>query len=47
MNEKYTMVRATKEDSVKLKDIKFDFRVNSVTEAITKLIEFYEKNKGK
>lgn len=45
-NSETQMVRVNKSDVLKLKEIKYDFRVDSLTSAISKLIEMYDKNKG-
>ncbi len=45
-NEETQMVRVNKESIPKLKEMKYDFRVDSLTAVIDKLVELYEKNKG-
>ncbi len=43
LDDKYRMLRVYKEDIEKLKEYKFDFRVTSMTDALSKLIKAYEK----
>ena len=45
-NDETQMVRVSKDDVLKLKEIKYDFRVDSLTAAISELIKMYENTKG-